>query len=271
MSRHRLNRTLIRVTGADARPFLQNLLTQDLDRLSQAGVLYGALLSPQGKIIADMMIWDAADGGVLLDIDARRGDDVMRRLSMYRLRAQVALEEVSDQHDVLVCETAFDGAQPDPRLPAIGWRAVTAKGAGADGPNAASAYRERLMGLGVPDLAADAEIEEVFALEGLLEELNGVAFHKGCFIGQENASRMKRRATTRKKFCPIAFDGAPPPPGTPVLDGDSELGSVRASAPGRAIALLRLDRALEASNPLTAAGRPVRLDPPSWLRLPADA
>ena len=129
-------------------------------------------------------------------------------------------------------------------------------------------YESRRVALGVPDLARDAEPEELFALEGLLEELNGVDFQKGCFVGQENVSRMKRRATTRKKFCPVVFDGDPPAHGTPVSAGPADLGAIRTGAAGRAIALLRLDRALAAEGSLMADGKPVRLDPPPWLILP---
>jgi folate-binding protein YgfZ len=135
-------------------------------------------------------------------------------------------------------------------------------------PDGDAEYNARRIALGVPDLARDAVVEEVFALEALLEELNGVDFQKGCFVGQENVSRMKRRATTRKKFCPIVFAGPAPAPGTPLMSGAAEMGSVRSGAEGRAIALVRLDRALAATAPLTADGRPVRLDPPPWLILP---
>jgi len=134
-----------------------------------------------------------------------------------------------------------------------------------------AAYDAYRIAAGVPDLARDASAEEVFAGEALLDELNGVDFQKGCFVGQENVSRMKRRATTRKKFCPVKFDGPPPPHGTLVLAGPTELGTIRTGVEGRAIALLRLDRALTATAPLTADGRAVKLDPPPWLILPADA
>lgn len=263
----RLDRSLIRVSGPDARGFLQNVLTQDLDGLDAAGVLYSALLGPQGKVLADMMVWAEPEGGVLIDADPARAADLMRRLSMYKLRANAQLEDVSGAHAVLVSAERFEGARADPRFAdgALGWRAIAAANAAEDG---AAAYEARRMALGVPDLARDAAAEEVFALEALLEELNGVDFAKGCFVGQENVSRMKRRATTRKKFCPIVFEGAPPAPGTAVMSGAAELGSVRSGADGRAIALVRLDRALTAAAPLTAGGRPVRLDPPAWLLLP---
>lgn len=264
----RLNRTLIRVSGPDARKFLNNVLTQELDRLDQAPVVYSALLTPQGKVLADMFVWAEADG-VLLDVDPARGEDLFRRLSMYKLRADAKLDDVSAQLEVLVGDTVFDGAVADPRLPALGWRKIAPKDAAIiDG---AAAFEVRRMALGAPDLARDAGPDEVFALEALLDELNGVAFQKGCFVGQENVSRMKRRATTRKKFCPIVFEGEAPAYGTPVLAGAAELGSVRTGANGRALALLRLDRALAAEAPLTAGGKEIRLDPPEWLLLPPAA
>lgn len=261
----RLPRTLIRASGPDARSFLNNVLTQSLDRLDEAGVLYSALLSPQGKVTADMLLWAEGDG-VIIEADPTRGGDLLRRLSMYKLRANAALEDVSDQYDALWSAEAFDTARPDPRLAALGFRAIAQRGAREDGATAFDAHR---ITAGAPDLARDAGPEEVFAGEALLDELNGVDFQKGCFVGQENVSRMKRRATTRKKFCPVTFDGPPPPHGTLILAGPTELGAIRTGAEGRAIALLRLDRALTATAPLTADGRAIELDPPPWLILPA--
>jgi folate-binding protein YgfZ len=261
----RIERSLIAVTGPDSRPFLQNLLTQDLDKLDGTGVVYSALLSPHGKVSADMFVW-LRDDGLLLDVDPSRGADLLRRLSMYKLRANVTLTDVSAAFHVAASGTQFEGAFADPRLASLGFRAIVSKS------DALPALMEdQRVALGVPDLARDAAPEEVFAGEALLEELNGVAFDKGCFVGQENVSRMKRRATTRKKFCPIAFEGEEIAFGTPVLAGEAEIGSVRTGITGRAIALLRLDRALDAvvaGKALTAAGREIRLDPPAWLILP---
>ena len=263
----RLDRALIRVSGPDARTFLNNLLTQSLDHLVWPGLRYGALLTPQGKVIADMMIWAAGDDAVVLDADPSRGGDLTRRLTMYKLRSQVEVADVSDKHNVLVADDVFGEAQLDPRLPDLGWRALSA----LRSPDGAGAYDAKRIALGVPDLARDAGLDEVFAGEALLDELNGVDFQKGCFVGQENVSRMKRRATTRKKFCPIMFAGEALAATTPVLAGEAEIGTVRTGTAGRALALLRLDRALEATNAgksLSAAGRVVRLDPPPWLVLP---
>lgn len=261
----RLTRALIRVAGPEARGFLNNLLTQSLDTLDQAGLLYGALLTPQGKVLADMLIWDDGDG-LVLELDASRADDTERRLIMYKLRANVSITR--DPRGVLWSTETFDGALRDPRLNELGWRALSTDAAG----NADEAYNAHRLALGVPDLARDTKPDEVFGLEALLDELNGVDFKKGCFVGQENVSRMKRRATTRKKLCRIAFEGAAPAFGTTISAGDADLGDVRSGAEGHAIALLRLDRALAASESLMADGRLVRLDAPEWLALPpADA
>jgi len=264
----RLDRSLIRVSGPEARAFLDNLLTQDLTRLADGGVAYAALLSPQGKVSADMLAWAQGDA-LVLDIDPARGEALMKRLTMYKLRAQVTLEDVVGTLNVLVSDAPFDGAKPDPRLPALGYRALAPRGEHADG---AAWYETRRLQLGVPDLAHDAGPDEVFGLEALLEELNGVDFKKGCFVGQENVSRMKRRATTRKKFCLVNFAGAPPAPGAPIKAGDAEIGTIRTGMNDRAVAFLRLDRAFDATakgQTLLAGELPVRLAPPDWLILPA--
>lgn len=266
---YRLDRALLEVAGPNATAFLDNLLTQNVARLNDAGILYAALLSPQGKVSTDMLLWRHSDR-VIIETDPTMAADLFRKLSMYKLRAPVSLNELSGQHVRWSAEN-FPGAASDPRLPAgaLGWRSIAA-GAG-EAPDGAAVFDARRLELGVPDLARDAAPEEVFALEALLEELNGVDFGKGCFVGQENVSRMKRRATTRRKFCPLAFEGPALPPGTAVTAGDVELGTVRTGAAGRSIALLRLDRALEAvesGKQLAAGGRSVRLDPPPWLILP---
>jgi len=260
-----LDRSFLRVSGPDTIGFLNNLLTADVEKLAAAHVLYAALLSPQGKLLADMLLW-AEGAAVLIECDPARADDLTRRLSMYKLRANVSIEDASTTRAALVSIDPFDGARRDPRLDALGWRGI-----GATRAEAAAWYDAHRLTLGLPDLARDAAAEEVFALEALLDELGGVDFQKGCFVGQENVSRMKRRATTRKKFCPITFDGDPSPYGAIVRAGAAELGQVRTSMNGRAMALLRLDRALEAMHSgqtLEAEGRAVKLDPPAWLLLP---
>lgn len=267
----RLDRVLIRVSGPDAASFLHNLVTQNVEGLGAPR--YSALLSPQGKVIADMILWPHADG-IVVDAPASRGADLLRRLSIYKLRAQVSVTDTADDLAVVWSAVAFDGAAPDPRLGGddLGYRKLAARADAVSLADGASALDAKRIAAGVPDLAADAQPEEVFAGEALLEELNGVDFQKGCFVGQENVSRMKRRATTRKKFCGIVFDGAAPTYGAAIKAGDAEIGTVRSSGAGRAIALVRLDRAIEASEngvSLSAEGREIRLDPPPWLILPS--
>jgi folate-binding protein YgfZ len=262
----RLSRTVLRLSGADARPFLQNLVTNDVGRLEKAPVVYAGLLTPQGKVVADFFLWRDGEA-VILEADASRGPDLLRRLSLYRLRAQVEIADVSSEISVHVHDERPDAAlaAPDPRLAALGWRSL-GRSPGPAGDT--GRLEERRIGAGVPDLAADAGPEEVFALEALFEELHGVDFAKGCFVGQENVSRMKRRATTRRKFCRLAIDGSVDR-GAPVRAGEVEIGTVRAAIPGTALALIRVDRALEAGT-LTAGDSAARLDPPDWFILPKE-
>lgn len=264
-------RSVLRVAGEDAGAFLDALVTNDVSRAAPGAPVYAGLLSPQGKVVADFIAHRAEDGALLLDVDASRGDDLLRRLTLYRLRRKIDIADVSKGAHVVVRIDAQSGLPTDPRRPdgALGVRSVEQAPPRTPAPNAD--YAALLVMHGVPDLSVDAAPEEVFALEALFEELNGVDFQKGCFIGQENVSRMKRRATTRRKFCRIAFEGPPPAFGAAVTAGAAQLGTVRSGIAGRAMALLRLDRALEAAEnnqALTADGIRVHLDPPEWLIMP---
>lgn len=266
-----LDHALIRLSGPEARAFLDNLVTQDLGKLGQAPVVYAGLLTPQGKVVADFLVW--ADGDALvIETPARFADDLKRKLLMYRLRSKVEISGMD-----WIAAVNLDGAAappaglsaPDPRAAALGRRWIGPPGGAGLVRDDAALLAARLA-FGAPDLSVDAGPEEVFALEALFEELNGVAFDKGCFVGQENVSRMKRRATTRKKFCPIAapMDAAF---GDVVMAEAAALGAVRSAHNGRALALLRLDRAQEAiarGVALRVRGAPVTLDPPPWLKLP---
>jgi len=262
-------RSVLRVSGEEAGPFMDALLTNDVSAADIGRSVYAALLTAQGKLIADVFAYRGADGALLLDLPRAQAGDLLRRLTMFRLRRKVTLEDVSDTHTVVI---GMEGQGPaDPRRPdgSLGDRFLA--DAPPPHPDAIAAYEALRVAAGVPDPGVDAAPEEVFALEALLEELHGVDFQKGCFIGQENVSRMKRRATTRRKFCRVAFDGPAPPYGTPVTAGPATLGDVRSGIDGCAIALLRLDRAheaMDAGTPLLVGDTPVRLDPPAWLLMP---
>ncbi|MDX2234217.1 MAG: hypothetical protein NW200_06935 [Hyphomonadaceae bacterium] len=267
----RLPRSILRVAGEDAGAFLDALLTNDVSAATADRAVYAALLTPQGKLIADIVAHRADDGALLLDVAAERGADLLGRLKLYRLRRRIDLDDASDAFAVVLRYGADATGPPDPRRPdgVLGARVLSTP----DPPplDPFPDFEAHRIRLGVPDPAVDAGPEEVFALEALLEEFHGVDFQKGCFIGQENVSRMKRRATTRRKFCRLAFDGAPPPFGAPITAGQAAIGEVRSGVAGCAIALVRLDRALEAQAqgiPLMAGDMTVRLDPPAWLVMP---
>ena len=253
------SRAQIRVAGPDARPFLHNLLTQDVETLADGELRFGALLSPPGRLLFDLFLLGEADG-VLLDVAADRRDALLQRLSMYKLRAQVTLE--TDDGPVLACWPGLaDGFIPDPRLPALGGRRY-GEDLAADATEAD--WQAHRLALGVPDPAADALSDKTYPIETNFDLLNGIDFRKGCFVGQETTSRMKRRAAVRNRMLPLAFDGPPPAFGAEVLNGDLRAGEVLTGMDGAAMALLRLDR-LEGA--LTVGGRPVTVRRPDWTGL----
>lgn len=265
-------RSILRVSGEEAGAFLDALVTSDVSRATADVPVYAGLLSPQGKVIADFIAFRAPDGALLLDLPAARAEAMRQKLVVYRLRRRIDIEDVSDRLHAHVRMDAQPGWVADPRRPdgSLGYRQL-AEAPPGDGARIAG-YEALRVAAGVPDLAVDADPEEVFALEALFEEFNGVDFQKGCFIGQENVSRMKRRATTRRKFCRVACEGAPPPFGAEIFAGAASIGTVRSGIDGCALALLRLDRALEAgerNQALMAQGLTLRLDPPAWLIMPA--
>ncbi|GAA0656054.1 YgfZ/GcvT domain-containing protein [Brevundimonas lenta] len=251
------SRALIRVAGPDARPFLHNLLTQDVETLAEGELRFGALLSPPGRLLFDLFFQGEADG-VLLDVAADRRDALMQRLSMYRLRAQVTVE--ADDAAVFVCwDGPAEGFAPDPRTPVLGRRRY----GGAVETNAdEDDWQAHRLAVGVPDPAADAPSDKTYPIEADFDLLNGIDFAKGCFIGQETTSRMKRRGSIKNRMLPLEFEGAPPPFGAEVLNGELRAGEVLTGRDGAAMALVRLDR-LEGD--LTVDGRSVRVRRPDWL------
>ncbi len=238
-------RRLLRLSGPDAGEFLQGLVTNDVRRAP----IYAALLTPQGKYLADFFVIPDGDG-YLLDVPAEQGDDLLRRLSMYKLRAKVEIAE--DPRPVTRgTGPAPDGAIADPRDPALGWRGY---GLGADDATDWDALRVAHL---VPEAGAELTPNDSFILEMGFERLHGVDFRKGCYVGQEVTARMKHKTELRKGLARVALDG-PVPPGTPILSADGrEVGTVHTQSGGRAIAYLRFDR-LGAG--MTAAGVAVRAE-----------
>lgn len=252
------SRAVIEVGGPDWRSFLQGLLTQDVDTLKAGEARFGALLTPQGRLLYDLLVV-GTDDGCLLDVEAARRDALLQRLTMYRLRAKVELA-ASD----LAVFAEFPGGSAgvaDPRLPELGRRIYGPASADAD----ESAYDAHRLALGVPG-PADWGSETTYPIEADFDLLNGIDFKKGCFVGQETTSRMKRRGQIKSRMLPIVFEGPPPEPGTEILAGELRAGEVLSGIEGRAMALVRLDRALGAE--LTADGRPVQVETPDWAQTP---
>jgi folate-binding protein YgfZ len=251
-----IDRALVRVSGPDWRSFLQGLLTQDVESLAPRELRYGALLTPQGRLRLDLFLFGAGDEA-LLDVAASRRSELVQALTLYRLRAKVELSLIDGVPAAAWGETPADGWSTDPRLPELGWRRYDDFNAEGDDD-----YRAHRFGLGVLDPVVDTT-EPLYPIEANLDLLNGVDFKKGCFIGQETTSRMKRRGQIKSRVAPILVDGPPLPPGAELLAGELRAGTVLVSQPGRALALVRIDRAI--GQELTIADRSMRLDVPSWL------
>ncbi len=259
-------RALIRLAGPDWRSFLQGLITQDVETLPVGETRYAALLTPQGRMLYDLFV-TAEDGGALLDAPAAGREALLGRLRMYRLRAKVEIELAEGEVVALfgmAAEVAEDGWRRDPRLPSLGWRGVGLTAPQGSTPATAQDYDLHRLALGAPDLVRDGLAERHYALEANLDLLNGVDFRKGCFVGQEITSRMKRRSVVKSRLVPLRFEGEAPAPGAEVLNGSLRAGEVRSGGEGVALALLRLDRAVDAA--LTVEGRLMTMLVPEWMK-----
>ena len=232
-----MTRQIIRITGEDRVDFLQGLVSNDVRRAP----CWAALLTPQGKYLADFLIVPDGDA-LLIDVDVRLADDLVRRLGMYKLRSRVVIEPT----DITVGRgtgPAPDGAIADPRHPALGWRLYG--GSGDDGTDFDAIRVENL----IPETLVELIPNETFILEAGFERLHGVDFRKGCYVGQEVTARMKHKTELRKGLVTVAIDGEAPV-GTPILMADGrEAGTLFTQSGGRAIAHLRFDRM---DGPLTA-------------------
>ncbi|MCB2053439.1 MAG: folate-binding protein YgfZ [Geminicoccaceae bacterium] len=247
------DRAVLRLEGADTRAFLQGLISNDVDDLAEGGALYAALLTPQGKFLFDLFLFDAGEA-VLIDAEAARLDDLRTRLRLYRLRAKVAIEPCPERavyaaRDGRSIRDAADGSwlvAADPRHRDLGVRAIgpaDAAGLDLDPPEA---YDRHRLALGVPEASRDMVVGKSTLLEGNFEEMAGVAFDKGCYVGQELTARTKHRGLLKRRLHPVTIEGEAPPPGTPLLlhddrGGEKEAGEMRTARGTDGIALLRLD------------------------------
>lgn len=288
------DRGVLAVSGPDRRTFLQGLVSNDIDKVGPAAARYAALLTAQGKYLHDFMMIEAGES-IWLDAETSRLADLKRRLSIYRLRAKASIEE---RPDLAVGVVFGDGAlsaldlsaQPgvarplgsgiafvDPRLAALGARAIlpreTARETLADAGLAEAGFElyDRLrLSLGIPDGSRDLVIEKSLLLESGFDELNGVDWQKGCYIGQELTARTKYRGLIKKRLMPVEIDGPAPSPGTIVTADGREVGEIRSSRGGLGLALLRIEPVLEGKG--LAAGEAVIVPiQPDWMRLDSDS
>jgi folate-binding protein YgfZ len=267
------SRGIVGVAGEEARSFLDRLITCDMDRVGPGKARFGALLSPQGKILADFIVAQTGESAFVLDAPAAGVGDLVRRLTLYKLRAKVVITDLSARHAVRVgWEGAAmpDGVQ-DPRLPELGWRAIAAREVGGSGQDGEQAYRAHRIRLGVPESGLDFALGDAFPHEALMDQLGGVDFDKGCYVGQEVVSRMQHRGTARTRIVSLTYDKAAPEPGTEVTAGDRSLGRTASAAGEYGLAMIRIDRATEALSagiPILAGAAPVHFVKPAWVRFP---
>ncbi|TQF36255.1 folate-binding protein [Bradyrhizobium sp. UNPF46] len=279
------DRGVVKVAGEDARNFLNGLVTTDIDRLKPGLGRFGALLTPQGKIIVDFLITEVPaghGGGFLIDCPKALAEGLATKLKFYKLRAKVTVENLD-----LGVLAAWDGqpaaqtdlAFADPRNEALGIRILIPEDLkqklsdliGADLVDAAD-YEAHRIALGVPRGGLDFMYNDAFPHETNMDRLAGVDFDKGCYVGQEVVSRMQHRGTARTRSVKVLLDDFSPEAGVSVMAGDKSVGTMGSSAQGKGIALVRIDRvaeALDAGQPLTAGGLALRLADPDVVRIPA--
>lgn len=280
------HRSVISVAGADRVEFLQGLISNDTRKVAPGRAIWAALLTPQGRFLNDMFVADAGGDTFLLETERDRAPALAKKLKMYTLRSKVTVEDLGASMEVAAAfgddaARALDlglAAFADPRLETLGVRVLAPAGQAsallvARGFDEAplAAYDALRLPLGVPDGSRDLQVEKALLLENGFDELNGVDWKKGCYMGQELTARTKYRALVKKRLFPVRVDGPLPEPGTPVLRDGQEVGELRSGTGDRALAMLRLDAASDHGAALTAAGARILPEIPSWMRLPDPA
>jgi len=282
------HRSVIAVSGADRVEFLQGLISNDTTKVAPGQAIWAALLTPQGRFLNDMFVAaevraDAGGETLLLETERERAPALAKKLKMYTLRSRVTVEDRSESMEVAVVFGAgadallpLEGATAfvDPRLPELGVRVLAPVGTAAsllaargvvEAPLAT--YDQLRLSLGVPDGSRDLTPEKALLLESGFDELHGVDWQKGCYMGQELTARTKYRGLVRKRLFPVKLDGPLPAPGAMIERNGQEVGEIRSGVGDRAIAMLRVDAA-KAADGLTAGATRILPEVPSWMRLP---
>lgn len=254
-------RQVISITGDGAVAWLDNLVTCELGGLAPGQAAYGALLTPQGKILYDMFV--IRDGERVL-LDTGDADGLLKRLLIYRLRAKLDIRIEAALGVGASSERADRGIVfADPRQAALGFRSIAAKDLLIEGDG----YDARRIRLGIADCAADFASESVFPHEINMDQFGGVSFTKGCYVGQEVVSRMQHRGTARNRILPVRFDGPAPPAKTEIKSGDTRIGETLSTCGQRGLTLVRIDRLAETSAPLTAGSATLHIERPDWFKI----
>jgi tRNA-modifying protein YgfZ len=284
------DRGVIKVTGEDARRFLNGLVTNDINKVTPTNPRFAALLTPQGKIVVDFLVTEAPvkdGGGFFLDCPKALADALTEKLNFYKLRAKAICENLSGVLGVMAIwdsegKTKYGLCYADPRLAALGTRVILPPHLAAEAAKDldttlvdAEAYETYRITLGVPRGGRDFAYGDTFPHEADMDQLNGVDFDKGCYVGQEVVSRVEHRASARSRIVPVTYGEFAPSEGLPVMVDGKEIGQLGSTMKGRGLALLRLDRvtdALVAGKPLTAGGIDIHVVKPDWAKfdLPAE-
>ena len=280
------HRSVISVAGADRVEFLQGLISNDTRKVAPGCAIWAALLTPQGRFLNDMFVVDAGGDTFFLETERERAPALAKKLKMYTLRSKVTVEDLGASLEVAAvfgdeASKALGIGKAsfiDPRLKTLGVRVIAPTGQAAallaargfdEAP--LSTYDALRLPLGVPDGSRDLQVEKALLLENGFDELNGVDWKKGCYMGQELTARTKYRALIKKRLFPVRVEGVLPEPGTPVHRDGEEVGELRSGTGDRALAMLRLDAARGNGSVLTAGDARIVPETPPWMRLPDPA
>jgi hypothetical protein len=278
------DRGVVKVSGDTAREFLNGLLTADMGKVTPERARFAALLTPQGKIIVDCIVAEASPalgGGMFLDCPRALAPGLATKLNFYKLRAKVTVEDLSETLAVMAvwggtATSEYGLTYADPRLPALGTRIVLPPHRAAEAAAEmraeladAGAYEAHRIALGVPRGGADFTYGDAFPHETDMDQLGGVDFDKGCYVGQEVVSRMEHRGTARTRIVAARYGDAAPETGAPLSAGEKQVGTFGSAHGGHGLALVRIDRVADAQAagvPIVAGGVPLQIEVPAWAR-----
>jgi len=275
------HRSVIAVAGPDRAEFLQGLISNDTAKVGPGKAVWAALLTPQGRFLNDMFVVEDGAGTFLLETERERAPALAKKLKMYTLRSKVTVEDRTDSMEVAVVSGAdaekilpVAGATAfvDPRLPELGVRVLAPTGQTATLLGVSEAplaeYEALRLRLGVPDGSRDLTVEKALLLESGFDELHGVDWQKGCYMGQELTARTKYRGLIKRRLFPVRVEGPLPPSGTPIQRDGKEVGEIRSGAGDRALAMLVIEAA---DGPLVAKDAQILAERPAWMKIPQNS